>query len=138
MPRIKFSSVGETPFQKLLGHNEDVQKKWSELEEVFYNSNKLSSNLKEQLRRVLAHGNGCEYCMARGKPDPESYDVRTSVAVAFGEMFVNHRSSINQATFDVLKGSFSEDEISELVSFICFTTASHTFGALMELKPLND
>jgi alkylhydroperoxidase family enzyme len=63
-------------------------------------------------------------------------DEKTNIAVTFADIFLNHRSSIDDNTFDVLKETFNEQEIVELCSFICFTTASQQFGAMMNLKPV--
>ncbi|MEC0790097.1 carboxymuconolactone decarboxylase family protein, partial [Bacillus haynesii] len=40
---------------------------------------------------------------------------------------------VSDRQFDVLKEVFSEEEITELTAFICFTTAQQYFGALMKL-----
>jgi len=135
MPRVSYSLLGDTPFQQLLGHQPDVMKNWNALGDVLSSTGNLSEALKEQVRRVLAFGNGCEYCMAKGKPDESSYDEKTSVAVAFADIFLNHPSAINDDTFEVLRQTFTEKEIVELCSFICFTSASQRFGAMMDLKP---
>ncbi|MEO2205218.1 carboxymuconolactone decarboxylase family protein [Paenibacillus pabuli] len=135
MPRISYSSTGDTPFQQLLGHNEQILKNWTKLEQAFYQDGELDGDLKEQVRRTLAFGNGCKYCQAKGKAVLDQKDSKISLVVGFAELFVNHRSSINQATFDVLRQEFSETEIAELCSFVCFTTASQMFGAIMDLQP---
>lgn len=135
MARISYSLVGDTPFQQLLGHHEAIRTQWVKLEETFYESGRLSNELKEQVRRTLAFGNGCKYCQAKGRPSPSHEDSRIGLAVAFADLFLNNRESINQGTFDVLSREFSEPEIAELCSFITFTTASQTFGALMDLQP---
>lgn len=135
LARISYSKSGDTPFQQLLGHNEDIRAQWVELEEAFYRSGRLSQDLKEQVRRTLAFGNGCKYCQAKGKPSISHEDSRISLAVAFADLFLNHRDSINQNTFNVLRSEFSEPEIAELCSFVCFTTASQMFGAVMDLQP---
>ncbi|WP_416291808.1 carboxymuconolactone decarboxylase family protein [Paenibacillus illinoisensis] len=135
MPRISYSSTGKTPFQQLLGHNEQILKNWNKLEQAFYQDGELDVDLKEQVRRTLAFGNGCKYCQAKGKAVLDQKDSKISLAVGFAELFLYHRSSINQATFDVLRQEFSETEIAELCSFICFTTASQMFGAIMDLQP---
>ncbi|MFS0868801.1 carboxymuconolactone decarboxylase family protein [Paenibacillus xylanilyticus] len=134
MARISYSGIGDTPFQQLLGHNAQIQKNWNKLEQAFYQEGELDGNLKEQVRRTLAFGNGCKYCQAKGKAVMDQNDSKTSLAVGFAELFLHHRSSINQATFDVLSQEFSEKEIAELCSFICFITASQMFGAIMELQ----
>lgn len=135
MPYIAYSSAGQTAFQRLLGHNEDILESWNRLGRQFEDPGKLSGELKEQVRRTLAFGNGCEYCKAKGKPDERQEGERQSLAVAFADMFVRHRATINKMTFDVLKQTFTDKEIAELCAYICFTTASQSFGALMNLQP---
>lgn len=68
MAKITFSEEGFTPFEKLMGHNKNVMRKWSSLEECFFNSNTFTFELKEEVRRTLAFNNGCQYCMAKGNP----------------------------------------------------------------------
>ncbi|MFJ8235505.1 carboxymuconolactone decarboxylase family protein [Ureibacillus sp. NPDC094379] len=119
MARIVESYFGETPFQRLLGHNKDVMEGWSQLGDVLEKDGVLTSKLKEQVRRTLAQSNGCEYCRAKGKPVPVQFDEKTSIA-------------------NVLREYFSTEEISELCAFISFTTASQYFGAMMKLEPENN
>ena len=83
MARINESEFGETPFQRLLGHNTDVLNGWNQLGEVLEKDMNLSSHLKEQVRRTLAQRNGCEYCKAKGKPEPHLFDEKTSIAVGW-------------------------------------------------------
>ena len=137
MARIIESQFGETPFQRLLGHNKDVMEEWSQLGDVFEKDGLLTSKLKEQVRRTLAQGNGCEYCKAKGKPNPVNFEEKTSIAVGFAEVFLKQKSKIAESSFEVLRESFSEEEISELCAFISFTTASQYFGAMMKLEPEN-
>lgn len=135
MARIVESSFGGTPFQRLLGHNRDVMERWNQLGDVLGKDGILTSELKEQVRRTLAQSNGCEYCKAKGKPDPDKFEEKTSVAVGFAEVFTKQKGEIAESSFDVLKEYLSEAEISELCAFICFTTASQYFGAMMQLQP---
>lgn len=137
MARIIESHFGKTPFQRLLGHNKDVMEEWSQLGDVLEKDGLLTSELKEQVRRTLAQGNGCEYCKAKGKPDPINFEEKTSIAVGFAEVFLKQKSEIAESSFGVLRECFSEAEISELCAFISFTTASQYFGAMMKLKPEN-
>lgn len=136
MARINESEFGETPFQRLLGHNIDILNGWNQLGEVLGKDMNLSSQLKEQVRRTLAHSNGCEYCKAKGKPEPHLFDEKISIAVGFAEVFIKQKGDISDAQFDILRGYFSEAEISELLSFITFTTASQYFGAIMKLESM--
>lgn len=134
MARIKKSNLGETPFQRLLGHNPEVMKAWANLGDVLEEDGLLRSELKEQVRRTLAQSNGCEYCKAKGKPDPEKFDEKTSIAVGFAEVFAKQKGDLSDSTFEILKEILTEEEISELCAFISFTTASHYFGALLKLE----
>ncbi|WP_421535852.1 carboxymuconolactone decarboxylase family protein [Priestia sp. D3YE.R1] len=135
MTNISLSGNGSTPFQQLLGHNTNVLNAWNNLGEVLEGDNSLSASLKEQVRRTLAQKNGCEYCKAKGKPNPDLFDEKTSLAVGFAEVFLKQRGEINESFFQVLKETFTDREISELCAFISFTTASQYFGSLLALKP---
>ncbi|KZZ84078.1 carboxymuconolactone decarboxylase family protein [Bacillus sp. SJS] len=135
MTTINFAPIGDTPFQKLLGHNPEIMRQWTSLGETLEADGALSAELKEQIRRTLAQENGCEYCKAKGKPDPAEFDEKISLAAGFAEVFLKHKGSIPEAVFDVVKKGYTEKEISELCAFICFSTASQFFGAMMALKP---
>ncbi|MGK4044208.1 carboxymuconolactone decarboxylase family protein [Heyndrickxia oleronia] len=137
MARIGESTFGNTPFQRLLGHNEEVMEGWSYLGDVLEKDGFLSSELKEQVRRTLAQSNGCEYCKAKGKPEPEKFNEKISIAVGFAEVFLKQKESIPDSSFEILQEYFNENEISELCAFIAFTTASQYFGAMMKLEAEN-
>ncbi|MFD0048119.1 carboxymuconolactone decarboxylase family protein [Actinomycetes bacterium NPDC127524] len=134
MARINESEFGVTPFQRLLGHNRDILNAWNQLGEIFEKDMNLSSRLKEQVRRVLAQSNGCEYCRAKGKPEPHLFDEKMSIAAGFAEVFLKQKGDISDAQFNILREYLSDAEISELCSFITFTTASQYFGAIMKLE----
>ncbi|ADC51584.1 hypothetical protein BpOF4_17715 [Alkalihalophilus pseudofirmus OF4] len=134
MARITESKTGSTPFQRLLGHNPEVMNAWSNLGNVLERDALISADLKEQVRRTLAQGNGCEYCKAKGKPDDVHSDEKTSVAVALSEVFLKQKGTISDRQFQILEELFTEEEISELIAFITFTTASQYFGAMMRLE----
>ncbi|MGE7935196.1 carboxymuconolactone decarboxylase family protein [Viridibacillus arvi] len=137
MARIVESNFGETPFQRLLGHNKVVMEGWNQLGNVLEKDGLLTSKLKEQVRRTLAQSNGCEYCRAKGKPNPGKFDEKTSIAIGFAEVFLKQKGDIADSIFDILRECFTEEEISELCAFISFTIASQYFGAVMKLEPLN-
>jgi len=61
MARISFSNTGNTNFQRLLGHNEEVLNKWVGLEDAFLNNSLLDLELKEEVRMALASSNQCHY-----------------------------------------------------------------------------
>ncbi|MDN4074976.1 carboxymuconolactone decarboxylase family protein [Fictibacillus terranigra] len=134
MARIQESNFGATPFQKLLGHSPEIMDSWSRLGEVLGKDVRLSSELKEQVRRALAQENGCEYCKAKGKPEPHLFDEKTSIAIGFTEVFLKTKGDLPDSIFHVLRESFSDEEISELCAFMAFTTASQYFGAMMKLE----
>ncbi|WP_273851961.1 carboxymuconolactone decarboxylase family protein [Guptibacillus spartinae] len=135
MTIIEKSTLGATPFQQLLGHNPEAMTAWAKLGDVLEGNQSLTSTLKEQVRRTLAQSNGCEYCKAKGKPDPRLFDEKTSVAVGFAEVYIKLNGDVPSSISNVLKESFTDQEISELFAFICFTTAQQHFGALMKLEP---
>lgn len=137
MARINESKHGETPFQRLLGHNKEIMISWNRLGDVLERDGKLSAQLKEQVRRTLAEHNGCEYCKAKGKPQPHLFNEKISIAIGFAELFIIQKGDISDATFNVLKEYLSDEEISELCAFITFTTASQYFGAIMRLEAVS-
>ncbi|MFD9626333.1 carboxymuconolactone decarboxylase family protein [Peribacillus muralis] len=132
MTRIINSELGTSPFQRLF-HSEGILQKWSDLSECVSADGKLSKELKENVRRVLAFGNGCSYCQAKGTPLKPS-EVKESHALGFAEVFLTQREKTEDKFFQVLKEALTDEEISELLAFICFTTAQQYFGALMKLK----
>ncbi|MGV7105036.1 carboxymuconolactone decarboxylase family protein [Flavobacterium sp. U410] len=134
MARIKFSNIGNTPFEKLIGHNTDFLKKWNDLEETLWKKTLLDPDLLEQVRRTMAFGNGCEYCMVKGgKPDFDESQLKISTAASFAELFCIDHRSISVAHFDMLKEYFSDEEISELCVFISFINASQKLGKTLNL-----
>ncbi|WP_212935439.1 carboxymuconolactone decarboxylase family protein [Bacillus hominis] len=135
MERITLSNIGDTKFQKLLGHNPDILNSWSTLENTLYSTGTLSAELKEQVRRTLAFGNECSYCMAKGKPDDIQKIEEISVAVTFAHAFVYDQKAIDDNMFHILKQYWTEKEIVELCAYICFITASQQLGFLFQLQP---
>ncbi|MBT2727644.1 carboxymuconolactone decarboxylase family protein [Bacillus sp. ISL-75] len=136
MARIVVSNFGETSFQRLLGHNKQVMEAWSHLGDTLEKDGLLSSGLKEQVRRTLAQSNGCEYCKAKGKPEPDKFNEKISIAVGFTEVFLKQKGDVSDSIFNILRECFTEEEISELCAFITFTTASQYFGAIMKLEAI--
>lgn len=134
MARITFSQEGLSPFEQLLGHNKSILEKWSSLEECFFNSNTFTKQLKEEVRRVLAFNNGCEYCMAKGKPSDLVTDSKILACIKIADI-ISKNEIISDDDFNELRSKFSDNEISELLAFICFITASQKFGALLNLQP---
>ena len=135
MARIGFSKNGESPFQQLLGHNPKILKQWDLLVDCFFASPTFPYEFKEELRRVLAHANGCQYCMAKAAPSVNSEDERTKRAIAFAKEFAKDHRGISDAHFADLREIFNETEIAELCALVSFFSANHHFGAILALQP---
>ncbi|WP_427181791.1 carboxymuconolactone decarboxylase family protein [Paenibacillus sp. TC-CSREp1] len=138
MPIISFSATGDTPFQRLLGHQPAVMQHWNALGDVLEGNSLLSAKLKEEVRRTLAQRNGCLYCRAKGQPDPNPEEIAISMATGLAELFLQTGGNVDRAVFPVLLEHFTEAQISELCAWICFTIASQWFGAALRLEPEND
>ncbi|WP_324729376.1 carboxymuconolactone decarboxylase family protein [Lysinibacillus fusiformis] len=134
MTLIHLYDKGLTPFQQLLGYNEEIQSHWLQLGETVEKDGHLPAHLKEEVRKTLAQKNGCQYCQAKGIPDPQHHDEKTAVCTGFAEAFLVTKGHTAPYVTAVLKEYLTEAEISELLAFICFTTAQQYFGALMQLK----
>lgn len=134
MTTISLSQAGDSPFQRLLGHNDKILKNWIQLETSVFTDSSLNSDLLEQVRSTLAFGNKCEYCMVKGgRARVIKVNQREQLATAFAELFALDHTSIYNAHFDILKEEFNEKEISELCSFISFITASQKLGRIYNL-----
>lgn len=140
MSRIQPALIGKTAFEQLLGHDETVMRQWSALSDRLTSNGTLSSELKEQVRRTLAQANGCDYCQAKGKPNPDAFDERTALAVGFSDVFLKLKGKTPASSIHVLQETFTDTEISELCAFIAFMTASQYVGGMLGLtreNPLN-
>lgn len=134
MVRIKFSNNGNTPFERLIGHNNNFLKQWNNLEKTLWEETSLDPDMLEQVRRTMAFGNGCEYCMVKGgKPDFDESQIKISTTASFAELFCIDHRSISDAHFGMLREYFSDKEISELCVFISFVNASQKLGKTLNL-----
>jgi len=125
-----------TPFQKLLNFNPTIQHLWGNISEELEKDNYLSAQLKEEVRKTLAQANGCLYCKEKGKPDPQSYDEKTVVCTGYAEVFLQSKGQTSPTVTNVLNEYLSNEEKDELLTFICFITASQYLGALHQLQPM--
>jgi alkylhydroperoxidase family enzyme len=117
-----------------MGRNPDVLKAFGRLDTTLRFKGRLPLELKEAVRRATAGGVGCEYCTSLGAP-AELRDARTSLAVGFAELVAADPSGISDAQFDVLREEFDEEEIVELVAWICLVSiAGQMFGAVLGLE----
>lgn len=134
--RLPPSDTGSTNYERVMGHAPHILGPWSELEEVFFQRSLLPGPLLEQVRRTLADGHGCEYCKAKGGPPSASQsEMRTSIAVAFAQAYVADHRDISEAHIDILRESFSDAEVVELVAFVSFMWVGGTFGKVLGIKP---
>jgi alkylhydroperoxidase family enzyme len=72
--------------------------------------------------------------MAKGRPSDNLLDSRIICAVEAASAISKGEASADEV-FAILKTQFNEQEISELIAYICFVTASQRFGAFLDLQP---
>lgn len=124
------------PFYGILAHRPEILRHWSALDAEFFGpSSRVENSIKEEARRTLAQGVGCRFCASLGEPRDDHPSKREALAVAFAELVATDHHQIDDNTFAVLREEFTEEEIVELVSWICFKLGSNIFGALMHLEP---
>lgn len=61
MPRLPFSEIGDTPNQRIIGHNPEILDAFRHIMDTVFNKNSLDSELLEQVRRKLAWDFGCRF-----------------------------------------------------------------------------
>lgn len=71
--------------------------------------------------------------MASGKAKESSFDEKEALAKSFALLVAENPKEIDEEIFKVLKEAFTDEEVSELLAFICFINASQTFGAVLNL-----
>lgn len=131
MPRLPLSKQGGTAFERLLGHNPDILAAWLKLEEAFFGSATFTPELREQVRRALAFGNECQYCMARaGPPERRGADARQALAVAIGDLIGKDHRQILPEHVAMLAEEFGPAAAAELLAFSSFISACQMFGAM--------
>src|SRR4051812_29545042 len=120
----------------VLGRRPEILKAFGRLDAAVRFHGLLPTALKEAVRRATAEQVGCDYCRSLGEYRPNPEDRRESLAVAFAQLVAEDPKAITDEQFDVLREDFSEDEIVELVAFICFIAiAGQLFGATLALEP---
>ena len=61
MAKISYSNTGSNPFRRILGHNPELLQAFEVLDKAIQNKLSLPYELREEVRRVLAHGRGSQY-----------------------------------------------------------------------------
>lgn len=139
MSLLPFSNIGNSPFERLLGHAPEILKNWSNLEVAFFKSQTFNEDFLEQIRRALAFDNLCQYCMAKaGPPEQHTNDIRLAIALRFANQFALDHKAISEEDIHQLKQVFSSSEISELISYCSFISAAQKFGAVLGLQPASE
>ena len=133
MARIEYSKNGNSPLQRLLGHNQEVLKKWDLLLDAFYQFSNFDPQLQEEVRRTIAYQIGCAQCMSFGCPSQIIQDPKIKAAVDFTKKMTQTTLPISNEDIEDLKKYFSDKEIAELCAFIAFGTGYARFGAALSV-----
>lgn len=131
------NAVTNSVLARVMGRRPEILKAFARLDAATRFHGVLSPSLKEALRSATADDVGCAYCasLSGGTGRPDEADQRESLAVAFAQMIAQDPAGITDAQFDVLRAEFTEDEIVELVAFVCLVgVAGQMFGAVMGLE----
>jgi alkylhydroperoxidase family enzyme len=144
MPRIEpapavdgANAVVNGLLARVMARRPDILKAFGQLDAAIRFHGTLPGGLKEAVRRATAGEVGCVYCasLAQGEQERPPIDQREALAVAFARLVADDPAGITDGQFDVLREEFSEEEIVELVAFICFVAiAGQMFGAVMGLE----
>ena len=136
MARISMSDLGKTPFKKIIGHNSEIHKKWVALEEEFFSHPTLGHELLEQVRRVSAWGQDCQYWKSFGGPPDEAHqNKRIAAAMSLANQAIEDPHKISNEDFNTLSSLFTTEELSTLCSFIAFISGANKFGVIVGLSP---
>ncbi len=141
MPRLPLTDLHDDSFYAALGNRPEILEAWGRLDLALLNdeSSTLPTSLKEEVRRSLSQQVGCEFCASiGGRPASEHPDPKESLAVAFADQVVRDHRSIDDATFDVLREEFDDEQILELLTWICFKLGSNVLGSLLKLEPASE
>ena len=143
MPRIEPlpAPPGANPLQfsmiaGIMARRPEVLEAFSALNRSLRFEGLLPSALKESVRRATAYKVGCRYCATvGGEPEAEFADRREELAVRLAEQIAENPKAVGDEQFDALRAEFSDDEIVELVCWICLVTvAGQMFGAVMDVR----
>lgn len=138
MSYIPPSTVGNTPYERVMGHAPHVLAPWAQLEQAFFEHSVLPRELLEQVRRTLALGHGCGYCQARGgPPEINQREFRASLAVRLAKIFASDHKGIDAQMIQTMREHFTDTELVELVAFMGFMWAGGTFGRVLGIQSAN-
>jgi alkylhydroperoxidase family enzyme len=137
MPRVTLSNIDADPYYRMLGNRPEILAAWGELDKAMLGpSSKVSVDIKEEARRALAQNVGCAFCATvGGEPSDSHPDPKMSLAVAVANQIATDYTQIDDSTFEALRQQFSNEEIVELLAWLCFKYGSNLLGALVKLDP---
>lgn len=141
MPRIEpvpanpdGNAVSNSVLARVLGRCPEILQAYARLDNTVRFHGRLPLELKEAVRRATAGEIGCKYCESLGAPRMD-LNTRESLAVAFAQAVAADPSGVTDGQFGVLLEEFSDEEVVELVAFICLVAISgQMFGAVMGLE----
>jgi alkylhydroperoxidase family enzyme len=137
MPRITLSDIDADPYYRMLGNRPAILAAWGELDKAMLGPASLVLvDIKEEARRALAQNVGCAFCATvGGEPSADHADPRMALAVAVANQIATDYTQIDDSTFEALRTQFSNEEIVELLAWLCFKYGSNLLGALVKLDP---
>jgi alkylhydroperoxidase family enzyme len=138
MPRITPLPVDGNSYFRIFGHIPKVAEGWKSLDAELRFGGSLDPELKEQVRRSMAPGLGCEFCATLGGAPDDRPDPKVALAIAYAQALLDDHRDLDESLFSLLREEFSEAEIVELTFWICFMTAGQMFGAIMDVGPATD
>lgn len=133
MPRIVATSIGASPFRRIMSHRPEIAQDWGKLDELIRFTGVLDPELKEEVRRALAQTGGCAFCASLGEPKEHYDDPKVTAAVQFAAAVGRAPSAVSDAVWSSVRSLFSDEELIELCTWICFMYGSEMFGGLMRL-----
>jgi alkylhydroperoxidase family enzyme len=138
MPRVTPLDIEENSFFRILGYLPNVAAGWQALDKEMRFGGSLDPELKEQVRRSMAPGVGCEFCATLGGPPADQADPRVALGIAYAQALIADHRELDESMFAVLREEFTESEIVELTIWICFITAGQMFGSIMDVGPATE
>ncbi|HEX5191992.1 MAG TPA: hypothetical protein VFW09_04255 [Solirubrobacteraceae bacterium] len=141
MPRIQpvppdpeANAVVNNPLWRAMKRRPEIADAFARLDSAARFHGLLPLELKETVRRATACTVGCAYCESLGVVGDE-LDEPTTAAVRFARAVAADPAAVTDEQFDELRELFDEDEIIELVAFICLVAiAGQMFGAVIGLE----
>lgn len=119
MPRIEPANVEGNLYARVLARQPEILEKFMALDVSLRFGGLLPAELKEEVRRSTAEQVGCRFCSSLAAPKDQHIDRRESLAVGLAQMIAQDPSSVDDKMFEVLREDFSDDEILELLCWIC-------------------